>query len=192
MTWDLATAKLKTGVTDDDPAHVLWMATTVSIIESYLDRGILRVENDTVTFYDVQERLTMLYRYPVETVNITVPTTVPTYHLLKPQGQLKWHGQTFFEELTLAYTGGYAVDALPPDLEMVMWDTFLSLWNDNYGNDSSSNIPVGEVKKKSIVGVGTIEYTTSADMAGGSSNDLSAIIPKAGLAILDMYMRYSA
>lgn len=189
--WDIATAQAKTGSNDALLLQNL-MDTAMAVAERYCDRGIAH-KQEVVKYYDIEQDYIQLPRYPVQSIDSwDTGRNGETYkHLHRSAGKVMFHGQRFFEEITILYTAGY--QNLPADLELAMWDIFMTLW-DRFGAGAGAGAPtiqLGAVKKKTIVGVGSIEYETgSASVEKSSSADLSALMPGAVMALLEPYRRY--
>lgn len=195
MGWNIATAEEKTGTpagTQDDLLQMM-MDRAVAIAERYCDRGLIYKE-ETIYYYDIQQRVIQLKRYPLLGLAQTTPANLPPHHVHKLGGQIIFHNEPFFDQLGIVYYGGYL--ELPPDLEMALWDIFHVLW-ETYGPNAGGGGPtiaLGAVKKKTIVGVGSIEYETGGSSASTekSAADLSALMPGATMALLEPYRLYSA
>lgn len=198
MAWDLATAHAKTGLAPglSDDVLTAAMSTALAIAERYCDRLFLQ-KQEQVRFYDISQRAIQLPRYPVESVDDTYPSLNDyAHHLHRGGGKIMFHGQPFFEELRITYTGGFK--NLPEDLEFALWQIFGLLWSTSFdptaGTGGGATIALGAVKRKTIVGVGSIEYETGgASSSGGDSvaADWSSALPGATQAILDLYRRQS-
>lgn len=189
MTWDLATAKEKLGITgteqDQDVQDA--MDITISLAEGYCDRLFLYVENDKFEDYSVRHKVIYLPRYPINEVKTTNPSPLALVsHFDKLNGRILLDAKTYYETLTITYSAGYPVDALPPDLETAFWDILRIVWNQQY-QASGPTIQLGAIKKKTIVGVGAIEYET-----GSVDNSGTVYITDSSESILDRYERHSA
>jgi hypothetical protein len=80
-----------------------------------------------------------------------------------------------FKQMNIAYTAGY--EPLPADLGAAISSAAIS-----YETGTGAT---GEVKKEMVVGVGSIEYTTSNDTSSGSTGMLSSSVT----GTLDKYRR---
>ena len=200
MAWDLATGKTKVGITDGsaDAAITASMNAALKIAERYCDRSFMYA-HETARFYDITADHIQLRRYPLEqvmNVNKGLSGGLPYSHVHYAAGRIMFHGSKFIDQASVEYAGGYRV--LPEDLELALWSIFGNVWNQSYNAGGGSVLPtvtVGEVKRKTVTGVGSIEYTTSADAAGAASGGGGAsggLIPDTALFVLDSYRRLDA
>ena len=195
MAWDIATAETKipappAGTPPQTALITQLMDTAISIAERYCDRKFLR-KQEQIRFYDIAQETVQLPRWPVVSIDASTPSNLGKHHVHRGAGQIKFHGQRFFDELDITYTGGY--DPLPADLEMALWNIFMTLW-DTYGSGSGGGGPtiaLGAVKRKTIVNVGSIEYETgsAASSDSDSAADWSSLMPGATRTILNLYRR---
>ena len=203
MAWDLATGITRLGATagTDDLEVEKFMNLAMALAEKYCDRGII-FRQETARFYHVNARTLFLPRYPVE--NISRMNIHNKAHLHRALGQLIFHSQPIVhDEIEIEYDGGYRYDSIPPDLELALWDIVSILWT-TYGSAAAGGgaavgptVALGAVKKRTIVGVGSVEYETGGGSSSSGSDtnlsaDLSALMPGATQAILELYRRQSA
>lgn len=99
------------------------------------------------------------------------------------------------------YTGGF--QNLPPALEWALMLAFDAVWSStpNLGASSGGGASIiqgtGEVKKVSLVGIGSVDFDVGATAAGGSSRSASggsspwSILPEVVTSVLDRYRRES-
>jgi len=188
VTWDVATAQKRIGVIggcqDDDLTNA--MAAALALAENYCDRQFVYAAETVETFYNLEQRALYLSRYPLVSITLLDPEpTAGTYQVDNSAGKIIFNaGQPFFESMTVTYEAGYAT--LPADLELGLWEVFDTVWATNYGQETT--VQLGAVKKKTIVGVGSIEYETGGSVSGAAGvliNDLAS-------RMLDPYRRVSA
>lgn len=201
MAWDLATGQVKVGAQGAvwDTQITALMNTALALAEKYCDRHFLFKE-EIVKFYDQTVASFQLPRWPIETVFGITPNSASSRveHVHKTAGVLELHGQQFVDLIEVHYSGGYK--QLPEDLELALWDIFNTLWSTygpNAGSGGGATVAIGAVKKKTITGVGSIEYETGGGSASGGSGsgsigDFTSVMPGATLAILQLYRRVSA
>ena len=109
------------------------------------------------------------------------PLEVP-YHIEKKTGRLVFDSRFYSHELTVNYSGGYAV--LPADLEMALWRLFDSTWSVISATTSSAPVGGGAIKAISSQGA-RVEFDTSSAGSGmGGSGGLSDSFANS---ILDLY-----
>ncbi len=89
-----------------------------------------------------------------------------------------WETGTSFEQVSIAYTAGY--EPLPTEVGYAIVSTAIT-----YTNAGGST--AGAIKKESVVGVGSIEYTTESDGATGIG-----LLSLGTMGTLDLYRRINA
>ena len=189
--FDLASAKTRLGIvgTAQDAAVTASLNAALAIAEQYCDRRFL-YKRDTVAFYDARQRALILSRYPIDTVNsITSKQTgaaiaSDSYHIHHWNGMVYFHGQPFFDEIQIDYTGGYAT--LPADLELALWILFDALWPSFSGGGGASG--GGAIKAIRSNGA-SIEYDTSGGGVAGITSSGATGLPVGAMAILNPYRR---
>ena len=185
MSFDLATAKLRLGITDTAQDAQLQVAlnTSISLVERYCDRK-LTYASETVKFYHFLGDTLFLPRYPVEQVFTAtgLPTESKVHHRL---GTIELHREQFIEDASISYAGGYKV--LPDDLELAMWGVFNSVWPTMNGGAS---VAAGAIDSITIPDVGTVRYNNNSGGAGASSaSAANANVLGAYVSVLDTYRR---
>lgn len=210
MPWydDIEALRVRAGLdpTDDTKDAQLIMAadTTLSIVETYLDRK-LEYMDDSETFY-YQEPL-LVRRWPMEQGSVTTiflldndieePFTISNRMIDYEKGII--YGQRYDvpnRVVIVEYTGGF--DPIPNDLLWSLWAVFDAYWAATPGWASSSGGVItgsGEVKKVSLVGIGSVDFDVGTSSAGGDSSSLNAdpwgLIPAEIISIIDRYRRES-
>jgi hypothetical protein len=187
MTWDIATARKRLnvigGCSDDDLTTA--MSAALALAENYCDRQFIYAASTEQTFYNLEQRALYLRRYPLVSITTLSPQPeVGTYQVDNNAGKIIFTGQPFYESFTVTYEAGYST--LPADLELGLWEIFDMVWATNYAADNS--VQLGAVKKKTIVGVGSIEYETGGSVSGASG----ALINDLATRMLDPYRRITA
>ena len=214
MAYDVNTGRLRVGLaaadaTQDVPIGAA-MNAALAFAEHYCDRKFMFARETITKTVDRDLEGVFVDRYPINRVYTLSGggiTSVVSQQFashstagvvfLNAQGQpgRRW---TFGAErsVTIDYEGGYK--SLPADLEYAIWAMFDAVWPTFDPSVSSggggSTVVAGQVKKRTVVGVGSVEYTTSADGASSGTSaaaaaDWSAVMPGAVQAILQLYVR---
>lgn len=93
--------------------------------------------------------------------------------------------------LAISYTGGF--ETLPPDLMFGMGLVFDSVWGNDpaFGGVSGGTITgSGEVKKISLVGIGSVDFDVGTTVSEGSDTGSSyGLIPANAKLLIDNYRR---
>lgn len=181
----LELVKQKLGIVDgsQDDELSMYLQIAGESCEAYCDNVLAEqaaTEQHAVTFSPVSLRY-----YPFVTLNaVTVDGDDVTadYESFESEGvdyiTLNRTSSTRpdgFKQMNIAYTAGY--EPLPADLGAAIAVAAIS-----YEQGTGAT---GEVKKESVVGVGSIEYTTANDSSSGSTGFLSASVT----GTLDKYRR---
>jgi hypothetical protein len=174
------------GITDNSRDDELGMYLQVAgeACEKYIDNKI--AEQPVKEDWSHARNQVALRYYPVQSIDSVIVDGVDEltdYELFRDVG-LAWvvgdkctlRIDDCFNQLAVGYTAGYAV--LPGDLGYAVVITSLAY-------ETERGAVSGSVKKESIVGVGSIEYTTSADSVSGVG-----LIPPSAISTLDLYRRY--
>ena len=204
MAYDLATAKNKLGILDatQDAEVTAALNAALAFAEHYCDRRFLYARETLRKFVDRDFEGVFVDRYPIAKIHsVTSSSGVSNNNVHNSAGIVFTHNRHGLfshranEEVTIDYEGGYK--ALPADLEYCFWQIFGAVWPtydpSMVGGGGGTTVVSGEIKKRTVVGVGSVEYTTSADGASsggaGVSADWSAVMPGAVQAVLSLYMR---
>ena len=139
----------------------------ISIIEQYLDRGIL---SDSVneTFTHIDADTIQLFRYPIVPGSLMVmdPDNLK-YHVDEKNGIVMFDGHITEHKITIDYEGGYVGDLMPVVLRTAVLRVFDTLGLDF--NTSPSTGDVGGVSRITVPDVGTIAYATKSTDEVGSN-----------------------
>ncbi len=212
MAFDLSTGRTKVGllVTDlsQDAEIGMAMNAALAYAEHYCDRRFLYAREKIQKVYDRANEAVFVDRYPIVQVHaISGASASGGWKLTHDSAGIIFGGnrggygyggggyhRNFGQTVTIDYEGGYK--ALPADLEYAFWKMFGSVWGDYDPSTTAAIVTggpaIGAVKKQTIVGVGSIDYETGsapASAAAGVAADLSAVMPGAVQATLDMYAR---
>ena len=208
MAYDLASAKGKLGILDatQDGEVTAALNAALAFAEHYCDRRFLYARETLRKFVDRDFEGIFVDRYPINRIHsLTGATGAVSRNPAHSSSGIVFtnsrHGlfhARWDEEVEIDYEGGYK--ALPADLEYCLWQIFSAVWPSYdpsmVGGGGGTTVVSGEIKKRTVVGVGSVEYTTSADGASGSgagvSADWSAVLPGAVQAVLNMYKRVVA
>lgn len=187
---------------------------TLAILETYLDRK-LEYQSDEQTFF-APDRSILMRRWPIDygTVElIWYPNGAPDPVLLSGPSLMDsvvpnsnwidyergivfaWPAGVGFP-LTVTWTGGF--QTLPPDLLWAWWAAFDLIWasSPTWGGGSGGG-STGVAKRITLVGIGSVEFDTSAtagSTGSGSTGYDSApwgILPINVTSVLDRYRRES-
>jgi len=202
MAWTIEAARKRAGLADSDTSQdadlTLAMALAVAQVENYCDRKILLMPNVEETFFRVTSNSIQLERYPVVFVSsllvnesdwITQPFEVnKKIGLIMHSGGFGWpfDGAT----VVVTYNGGYDPEALPPDLELVLWSVFDGLYNDGAGAGGDSG-GIGGIASIQVPDVGTVRFDNGAS-SGISGNAAVGDLLGPFAPLLQAYVRYSA
>ena len=188
MAYDLETARIRIGLestdTSKDVELTAAMEASLHYAEKYCDRFFM-FQTDVAELIHFESSDVQLHRYPVTAVASIEfdgePLEVP-YHIEKKTGRLVFDSRFYAHELTVNYSGGYAV--LPADLEMALWRLFDSTWSVISATTSSAPVGGGAIKAISSQGA-RVEFDTSSASSGmGGSGGLSDSFANS---ILDLY-----
>lgn len=184
MAWTLERAQQVLGcVASDDNMDIKIqsaMDASLLIAEAHCNRKFLAA-SVTEIYYDQVFRAIHLERFPVTV--ITSISLQQTYRVDMVRGVIRIPSGPYLEKVTVEYTGGYAPNALPADLELALWEIFTAVWELSY-SDNSQEVKLGAIKKQTIVGVGSVEYETNA-----GSETANELIPISAKNVLDTYLR---
>ena len=196
MAWDLATAKARlniVGATQDAQVQAA-LDTTLDLIELYLDRKLMYAA-ESASFYYVGEGSLQLPRYPIEqVVSVNFANNnqaISQYKLHKTAGLILFGGVMLGDQVDVSYAGGYKT--LPTDLEWAMFAAFDAVWQSSpaFGGTAGSGLVqgTGEVKKVSLVGVGSVDFDVGATAVGSTSSTGNpwGLLPGTVTAVLDRY-----
>jgi len=181
----LELVKQKLGIVDgtQDDELSMYLQIAGEACEAYCDNVL--AEQDTTEQHAATFSPVALRYYPFVTLNaVTVDGTDVTddYETFESEGvdyvtiaRTATNYPDGFKQMNIAYTAGY--EPLPADLGAAIASAAIS-----YEQGTGAT---GEVKKESVVGVGSIEYTTANDASSGSTGFLSSSVT----GTLDKYKR---
>jgi len=186
--YDIQTARIRIGLestdTSKDVELTAAMEASLNYAEKYCDRFFM-FQEDVAELIHFTSNVIQVHRYPITTVSSVLGDGEPiaaTYHIDKRAGRLVMDGRVCAHELTVNYSGGYAV--LPADLEMALWRLFDSNWSVISATTSSTAVGGGAIKAISSQGA-RVEFDTSSASSGmGGSGGLSDPF---AMSILDLY-----
>ena len=212
MAFDAMAGRLRVGlVATDSSQDVLInaaLSAALAFAENYCDRDFLYKRETITNAFDREYEGVFVNRYPIGRVysvsNATTSSSLPasgwSAHnqsglILIPSYTRRMPSRyAALPSVTIDYEGGYKV--LPADLEYALWAIFDSVWPTFDPSISGGGIvgpAIGNVKKRTVVGVGSIEYETgggaSSSSTGRVSADWSAVMPGATQAVLGLYAR---
>lgn len=181
MAWDLATAKIATGIAPADATHDVALQraldVVLSTVEDHLGRGLL-LRREKVRFLNVDTRRFLLPRYPINTVYDVSGASVSDLIIQHRVGwiELRDGAAGANRELEVDYAGGF--DPLPSDLEHALWEAFGTFWA---GIDPLTGYPVpgsgpsvvagsGDVSKLVLPDGGSVTFDVASQISGGSSS----------------------
>lgn len=212
MIWPptIETLRERIGLEPDDTSRdadlLLALDTALSHVEVYLDRK-LALSDEEETFHHQRGEI-LLRRYPIASTsaisftgydgsNLTLNSQLYVdidyekgiVYNITPRG---------IDYVKVAYTGGY--DNMPDALYWAIMAVFDAVWagTPGFGGSTGAIVAEGDVKKISLVGIGTVELDTGSSASGGSGSGggLAAspwgLIPATVISILDLYRRESA
>ncbi len=215
MAFDVATGRVKVGLVATDVSQDaeinLALNAALAFAEHYCDRNFIFKREQISKSFDRAGEAVFVNRYPIAKVHSA--TGAGGWTISHNSAGLIFNGGSrggygyggavynSNRRVVIDYEGGYK--SLPADLEYALWGIFGSLWP-TYdpsivaAGGGIAGPAIGAVKKRTIVGVGSIDYETGG--SSGSSNagsgtvaaDLSAVMPGATQATLDMYKRVVA
>lgn len=208
MTWDVATARKRIGLADDDTSRdtdlEACMAVALALAEKYCDRRFLS-KLETVKFLDVRRADLHLYRWPIEFITSVVSvqadgSPVDVAYVADEELGVLYLGSgagcalAVSRDITVVFQGGF--DPLPPDLEWALWSIFDQLWatGPGWGAPAEVSADTGAVRSFSIDGmsIGYATDTASGGSAAGGSADGLGIIPARAIACLEFYRAETA
>jgi len=163
-----------------DEAIASNLAATISLIESYLGRGIAYADElQEFDPPDTENPALLLYRFPVDVVNeVTVEgQALGGWRVQKRSGIVRWHEACACTvahyccrsapQIVVDYTGGYPDDAWPADLLDAVMQVFYGRWRASNNTGNIAEIPSGGgVRSVSVDGL-TVQYD-SATFAGSA------------------------
>ena len=168
--------------TSRDDELILYLQIAGEACEAYCDNVL--AEQPTTEQHPVKSSPIALRYYPFVTLNaVTVDGDDVTadYETFESEGvdyitssRSGCTSPSGFKQMNIAYTAGY--EPLPADLGAAITITAV-----NYLTGKGAS---GEVKKESVVGVGSIEYATSGDDSGADG-----ILSSTVTGVLDKYKR---
>ena len=170
--------------TSRDDELSLWLQMAGEACEAYCDNALAAgdvTERHAVTFSPVSLRYWPVFSTDTATITIDGEDVTADYEFFYGPGvdyvTVSRTSRTCpdqFKQMDITYEAGY--EPLPTDLGYAIVATAR--------NYDSGVVGTGEVKKESVVGVGSIEYATSADDTG-SFGSLSSVT----VTTLDKYRR---
>lgn len=173
-----------------DPSHdeaiEAMLASTITIIEGYLGRGIA-FAHELEEFIPPESRLDVLLlrRYPVSSIqSVTLDgSPISDYWLYKSSGVVRWrnrHGARVpcesAGEIVCEYDGGYPDDAWPADLADAVMRAFYGRWQATEGSGNIASI-VGGPGNRSI-SIDGLTITRDSASYAGSAFALQVIPPE--------------
>ena len=197
MAWTIEAARKRAGLADGDVSQdaelTLAMDLAVAQAENYCDRRLLLMPNVEETFYRNESRTLQLERYPVVFVSSLIVdgndwTSQPYQVDLK--GRILFSDQRIGATIVVTYNGGYDPEALPPDLEIVLWSVFDGVYNDGAGAGGDSG-GIGGIASIQVPDVGTVRFDNGAS-SGISGNAAVGDLLGPFAPLLQAYVRYSA
>jgi hypothetical protein len=182
MTIDIETLRVRAGFPVDDTTHDdelnAALAQAWGLIETYCDRAFEAADEiEEFDAFDTFDRALRLRRYPVDLVtSITIfGQPVTQWRLNKKAGIVHpWPhcGFPFFDTtqptIEIEYHGGY--DPLPADLEWAVLAVFDMVWAANPAWGGGVGLVVDDVKKLSIVGVGSLDFGAASTAKGAGAS----------------------
>lgn len=209
MTWDLAQAKADLGIdpsdTSKDASIQRQMDAVLAAAESYCGRKFLFVR-EIEYFPAPHSELLSLPRYPLVTIydasysssygtgGLTVQIMQPQTGIITATGfpfvEPWWGWSSWYHNVSVDYEGGYPPDALPPDLEMALWEMFHQRWGSSEGSMAALGQAVGAsgIRTVSIPGVISTTYAGNTGTSGGGGVSISGIV-QSQAGVLDYYKR---
>jgi hypothetical protein len=177
--------KLRLNIVDNSQDDELSMYLQIAgeACEAYCDNVL--AEQDVVEQHAMTSSPVALRYYPfsvLNTVTVDGEDVTSDYETFESEGvdyvtksRVSIERGDQFKQMNIDYTAGY--DPLPADLGTAIVVAAIS-----YEQGTGAT---GEVKKESVVGVGSIEYTTASDASSGATGFLSASVT----GTLDKYRR---
>jgi hypothetical protein len=187
------------GIADDsqDEAITATLAAVVALVESYLQRGIVRADEiEEIDPPDSRLSAVLLFRFPIASVaSVTQDGALRTgYRVQSNSGILRWPTGRWtraWQEclhdipLIVSYTGGYPEDGWPADLLWAVMDVFYRRWALT-GGEAAQVDTGGAIRSVAVDGMTvTIDSPTYAGSAFAESVIPVELVPVA--AILDPY-----
>ena len=187
--FDVMTGRVRIGLvpTDASKDAIIQIAldATIAVVEKWLDRGIVRMQEKTKFYYTGTVRQFQLPRWPVENV-IKVEGLNADYKINAEHGYIELGHNACADEFIIEYIGGY--NPLPGDLEVGLWMVFDGVFSNMEGSGSSAL--TGGIGKFSIVGVGTIDYSDNSTSSSAGANGASGLIGEIPAQLFSPYKRY--
>lgn len=186
MNFDLATLKIRIGVTDTskDVNLTFAMELVIALLEDYLDRKLSKAD-DTEKFIHFAASVVSLHRYPLHSI-ASISGSNEKFHWSEVTGLVHFDHHVTAHELTVVYNGGF--ETLPQDLIFAALQLFDAIWDDVDGG-SSSSVAAGSISRITLQDVGTVSYATGNSNAGGSLLQSAGVIPATVMGIIDSYRR---
>jgi hypothetical protein len=189
MAYDIETARVRIGLESTDTSRdvelTAAMDASLNFAEKYCDRFFM-FQEDTAELIHFTDNDLQLHRYPitaVASVEADGNAVETDYHIEKKTGRIILDSRLYAHELTVSYSGGYAV--LPSDLEMALWRLFDTTWSVVSATTSSAPVGGGAIKAISSSGA-RVEFDTSSGSSSGMSGSGGLSDPFA-ISILDLY-----
>jgi len=208
MPWydDIANLRIRIGLAGDDASKDALIEsaadTTLDLIETYLDRKLELMADFEYAY--LPNKYFLVRRWPItrDSVVITSDGNIVT----TPPSLIDYERGIIYSpryvstglEAKVEYIGGF--DPLPPSLLWAMLAAFDAVWANTPGwggtPGQSPTTGSGEVKKVSLVGIGSVELdvgssTSSSAKPGSNTSTAWGIISEDALTILDRYRRES-
>jgi hypothetical protein len=203
MTIDIETLRVRAGFPADDDTHDAdlnaALAQAWGLVETYCDRKFEAADEvEEFDAFEMFDQALRLRRYPVDSVaSLTIfGEPVTQWRLNKAAGIVRPWPRFWFPFLdatnptiAVSYHGGY--DPLPADLEWAVLAVFDVVWGGNPAWGGGSGLVIDDVKKLSIVGVGSLDFggTSPAVGAGASVEAGEAWGPVSG-EVMDILRLY--
>lgn len=213
MTWDITAGRVKVGLKPPDGSQdveiTAAMNAALAFAEHYCDRRFLFARETLTKYLNRDMEGVFVDRYPITRVHgmsgngLRSIGAAAKYATHNSAGviYLKHHNWAFGNDwandgtVTVDYEGGYKT--LPADLEYALWSIFGALWPtfdpSSVSTGGGVSVAIGAVKKRSIVGVGSVEYETggggTTSTGGVLAADWSAVMPGSVQALLSLYVR---
>lgn len=207
---DMEIMRARIGLEPDDPSKDpqidVAMEVTLDMIEEYLDRKLL-YEEDIEELYGPLRHI-LVRRWPIDPVEPVVVTITdgvgnavsqPNNFIQSDRfnGIVYLGGYSRGWPIRVEYTGGF--QTLPSVLEWAYLQVFDSVWASDPawgGTAGGGGFMMGDIKKVSLVGVGSVDLGSSSASGGGGTggdgiSDPWSLISAHIIDILDRFRRQS-
>lgn len=187
---DLMKQVLSEAGTDNDTVYSMYLNMSGRAAEQYIG-NVIDQRSVSENFARIQSPVSLRY-WPIEAIEIVLIDEVDktSEYIQRKENGVEWLLKSPFSDyldfcsrpgqMVVTYTAGY--DPIPGDIGFAIVQGAIA-----YKQDAATSSSPGNIKKESVVGVGSVEFDV-----GSATSDRVGNLPRSVAEVLDRYVRTGA